>query len=494
MRLLWVFLFVAAVAFAQTDCAIDGTVVNSVTGLPIQRAHVSVVSAEDRAVADSDATGKWDVRHISCGTVKVAAERVGYFTGGKGAAVTLVAGTPAHDTKLQLVPQAVISGRVTDDQGDAIERADVTVITSRVVNGIRSYQGKISTAADDRGEYRFSGLTAGRYLVCAAGPISFFGGADGSRQYGNKCFPGPLAAGASIAMNVSPGYEGRVDFALPLLATFQVRGTLTGLPAGVQGQVVLKFGDRFLSGTARKDNTFVFHNVPPGDYILAAEADNQSYGAHMPLSVGARDVEGVQLRLEPNVSVTGSVKVISSTGRKFNAPFTNAFVKSADGAQQSSQDATGPSFTWPNIAPGRYRLEFFTSGGLYVKSVTMGDRDVMRSEVVIGQGSPPLEVVLSDDGGVVEGDIKVDDALVPGWVMLQSEGRPLYQADVGETGHFRIDNLPPGDYKAYAWDDKENVEYANPDWMQRNAKGKALTVQPAQTQKITLTRQAVTVE
>jgi hypothetical protein len=40
---------------------------------------------------------------------------------------------------------------------------------------------------------------------------------------------------------------------------------------------------------------------------------------------------------------------------------------------------------------------------------------------------------------------------------------------------------------AYAWDDWTHVEYANPDWMQRNASGVAVTVTTGQTAQIRLT-------
>ena len=32
-----------------------------------------------------------------------------------------------------------------------------------------------------------------------------------------------------------------------------------------------------------------------------------------------------------------------------------------------------------------------------------------------------------------------------------------------------MNNLPPGDYSAYAFEDARDVEYADPSWMQSNA-------------------------
>ncbi|MES1258715.1 MAG: hypothetical protein ABUS51_09800, partial [Acidobacteriota bacterium] len=53
-------------------------------------------------------------------------------------------------------------------------------------------------------------------------------------------------------------------------------------------------------------------------------------------------------------------------------------------------------------------------------------------------------------------------------------------------GRFSVANLAPGDYKVYAWDDWQQVEYANPDWMSRNASGSAATVDAGQTVQVKL--------
>jgi len=56
-------------------------------------------------------------------------------------------------------------------------------------------------------------------------------------------------------------------------------------------------------------------------------------------------------------------------------------------------------------------------------------------------------------------------------------------------GHFKIEGLPPGDYQVSAWDDIGLVEYANPAWMQLNAKTVAATVQGSQTTQVKVIRQ-----
>jgi hypothetical protein len=60
-------------------------------------------------------------------------------------------------------------------------------------------------------------------------------------------------------------------------------------------------------------------------------------------------------------------------------------------------------------------------------------------------------------------------------VMLMRDGHPPIPSSVGPDGRFRIAALAPGDYRVYGWDDFQQVEYNDPDWMRRNG-GSAVTV------------------
>src|ERR1035437_2992740 len=103
MRTLAALLFISFVAFAQSPdtkkCSVDGSVVNAVTGAPSVRAHVSVVGANDSALADSDTGGKWRIEHMDCGRVTIAVNRPGFLRL-QQSDLLLVANTPQRDVKL----------------------------------------------------------------------------------------------------------------------------------------------------------------------------------------------------------------------------------------------------------------------------------------------------------------------------------------------------------------------------------------------------------
>jgi len=513
-RALAALLLIVAAGLAQSpdakNCSIDGSVVNSVTGAPVPRAQVGVVGSDDTYVADSNSAGNWSVERLSCGRVTITVNRIGFLRV-QQSNLLLAANTPMHGVDLKLAPQSVLAGRVLDDEGDPILGAQVSLMTSRIINGLRGIQASTSTTTNDLGEYRFSGLTAGKYILCAnAG-----GGvvANGSRSYGERCYPGPMDGGAASAMDVATGYEGRIDFALAPLVTVHVSGVVSGGTEGVTTSINLRPHGQIarmymgLSTQARPDGTFSIRNVPPGSYTVevASNPNNRRLTARVPIDVGESGVEGLQLHLEPGVTVTGTVKIVAATGKKIENPRYAILLRSSEGVfsyDPTDWDETRTAFTITDVVPGNYRLDvspatvFYlkSPAPFYLKSATLGGRDIAGSDVAIGPGGATIEVVMSDDGGVVEGDVSGDDGPAAAWVLLEKDGAPSRNARTDANGHFNIDTVPPGDYRVYAWDDNTKVEYANPEWVRRNGKGVAVTVDPGQTAQVKVVRQIAPAE
>jgi len=453
-----------------------------------------VVGADDSYPAESDAAGRWSAEHIACGAVTIAVSRIAFLRTQRSN-LTLVANTPVHGVKLELAPQAVLAGRVLDSEGDPILGAQVTLMTFRVINGIRGIQASTSATTNDLGEFRFAGLVAGKYIVCAnaGGGVVV---ANGAPAYAEKCYPGSMDAGAAGALDVAAGYEGRIDFALTPTSTVRVSGVVSGQPE--TGNTTVNLTPRTqiarmsmgLSAQVHPDGTFAIRNVPSGSYTLVARAN--SLTARAQIDVGSADVANIQLHLEPGVMVTGTVKVVSATGRKIEKPQYSVILMSPEfvaGANNTVWDENKTAFTIPDVIPGSYRLTFSVPSHFYLKSATLGGRDIASSDVMIGPGAGNIEVVLSDDAGAVEGDVSAEEGPAVSWLFLERDGALSRNARTDANGHFKIDNVPPGDYKVYAWDDNTKVEFANPQWMQLNGKPIAVTVEPLQTAQVKLVRQ-----
>src|SRR3569623_1284854 len=321
MRVLLAVLLASGAAFAQsTDpktCSIDGAGFNSVTHAPIPRALIEVSLPDRLRSTQSDATGKWRVDDLLCGAVNITVSRIGYLE-----KRPLAVQGPAQDVKMELTPQVVLAGRVTDDQGDPIRNAHISLLTSGILEGRRTILSSAGAGTNDLGEYRFSGLSAGRYILCASARTNI------GRFYSQQRLPGTAEDGAD-ALQATAGYEGRIDFTLSPLPVYRVSGAVEGAPAdGMAIQAILNSqtawqGDSFAT-RRHHDGVFVFPALPPGNYKLFTETGRGS--AETAVVITNADVEDVRMRLEPRVNVSGVVRAVSLAGKTIGPRDYDAFI------------------------------------------------------------------------------------------------------------------------------------------------------------------------
>jgi hypothetical protein len=384
-----------------------------------------------------------------------------------------------------LTPQAVITGVVLDDQNDPIQRATVTVMSSHVVQGERRRYFPSTAVTNDIGEFRVAGLPAGKYIVCANGN-AWNGPVPGdARAFGEQCSPGPIDERA--------GSEERLSLQLNPIALHHVRGIVSGAPAGVAVQLTIQ-GMKSLMAPVHDDGSFDFAEVPTGSWMLAAAAfdENDRWMGMLQLDVRDSDVNGLHLHLDRGVSVTGHLRIVSPSGNTPNAPDFMAFLNSSQGAFGATQTVWNEdhtSFTLPNVTAGSYRFDLRAPAPFYMKSATLDGRDIADTEQPIGPGAGEIDVVLSDECGSIEGIVSADDKPAAAMILVQDDQAKTLMVEANADGHFKLNSLHPGAYKVYAWDDATNVEYANPVWMQRNAKGVDVTVNVGQTARANVVRQ-----
>ena len=117
-----------------------------------------------------------------------------------------------------------------------------------------------------------------------------------------------------------------------------------------------------------------------------------------------------------------------------------------------------------NVEAGRYRAQISTHGPWYVQSAAIGQTDLLREELVVGQGGEqrPIEVLLRDDGGSITGTVISDNNAVPAVLLVVAERRatPPQVQNASERG-FTLNNLAPGDYMLFAFDSTDGLEYTS---------------------------------
>jgi hypothetical protein len=477
------------------DCAIDGSVVNSQTGEPIARAHLTLNSAGSAASTSTDSSGRWSLSNVACGPAPLLVTRTGFLQQARRAA-NLVSGSPVHDMKIELTPQSVFYGKVLDDQGDPVMGAEVAVFIARIAEGRLSFQRNFGSNTNDLGEYRVPNITRGKYIVCSS--------ARNAQERGDlvgvqTCYPGPLEGGAPSAMDVPAGREIKVDFTLRQTPVVHVRGTVTGLPEGRNiGLSIVPRGPAASQvnpgGGNGRDGKFDFR-VPAGSYMISADyfEGGKHLLARVPIEVGATDIDNVTVAMNGGFAVTGQVRINSQsqqTSARSQFGMNLRPVEPTTGAGQLKWDADHTSFAFNDMSPGAYRFDVFPPAPFYVKSATLAGQDILNNEFSVAQAAGPIEIVLSDDGGSIEGDaVNADGQLVTGGIIALRDGRATV---IQSAGHFKLQNLAPGDYAVYAWDDANQVPYADQDWMRRYAgSGTAVTVSAGQNAQVKLTQQKV---
>jgi hypothetical protein len=495
------------------DCAADGTVVNAITGEPIPRARVIVSSAGSPYATATDNTGRWSLSNLACGSGQLNATRPGYLQNAaarrgplrRGAfqSLTLAPGSPVHELKIELIPQSVVFGRVVDEQGDPVMGANVIALLSAVVVGKVRFQQSGLGNTDDLGQYRIANLPRGRYIFCAhLNQQNFPTRTDTQTMTADTCYPGPLEGGTAGAMEVPAGRETKLDFVLNQVLGIHVRGTVSGLPEG-RG-IGINLVKRGVNSDFRgnqpatvRDGKFDIR-AAPGSYMLTANyfEGGKRLMARVPIEAGSSDIDGIALHLESGFTVTGLVRFESQSGQAPAKPSgLRLNLRSSEpnngGGGQVKWDADRTTFSINDMAPGSYGLDAFAAPPFYVKSATLAGQDILRGEIPISQAAGPIEIVLRDDGGSIEGDVvDADGKPAPSGIMLlRGDGRLV--GPMPETnGHFKLQNIAPGDYVIYAWDDPNSVEYANADWMRRYAgNGSPVTITAGQNVQVKLTQQ-----
>jgi hypothetical protein len=240
---------------APAKGSVEGQVMNLKAGSPLKKASVQLVmmnprvggagrgQAPVRKVAETDQQGRFAFTGLDAGKYQLSAERQGFLRQNYGARKYSGGGTPVlvadgQNVKaivFQLTPQAVITGKVLDEDGEGV--ADQPVRALRYVyRGGRRQWSMVGTAqTSDIGEFRLPNLEPGRYLVSS----NARSGAMNRRQlqsseplpavpdmmYATTYYPSTTNASTAIPIDVGAGGEVRgIDVRLVKTRVYRVRG------------------------------------------------------------------------------------------------------------------------------------------------------------------------------------------------------------------------------------------------------------------------------
>jgi hypothetical protein len=366
---------------------ISGVVVDGSSGAPVAGAVVQIAAVPVRPLAGqtrqlTDERGRFAFTGLA-GDLEytLTGSKFGYLPGGYGREtlptdplrpIKLATDAWVPNLRLPIWKPGIISGSVRDESGEPVVGIFVRALVRIRVYGRNELASGPLAVTDDRGEYRFSGLAAGRYLVQVPSVQSTVPAgtaivpdrsraSDGALEVNDTHrlvvsrypLPPPPMGGRQMAYPVSfhratsvvsqaevidlqyGEDRANVDITLSPVPTARVAGVVAGPPESLAsltlrllpvGMENLGLGSEAATTLVGADGSFTFVNVPAGSYVI--EAPN-SVGD---LATVTRSFVGPSLPLPPGRPGSGSssaeiglvpgVHFSRSTFRGVTAPYS----------------------------------------------------------------------------------------------------------------------------------------------------------------------------
>ena len=476
-------LVVCCAGLGAQPAAVEGVVVNQATGRPVAGVHVRFLSAAPGAEgqpygAVSDLAGHFSIASLPAGTYIAEPKQRGFFyMPSKGGApvrrVTLKSGQQLTGFKIEMVPGATISGRVTDDNGDPAQAGVFAEDESgRTYSGRVAYHRRAGRVSPERG--------AGQVLHRrATGPPRDQPGAgDPHRWHRRSDLRERLITPVRQARQKPCWWKRRRAPSLPAW-TSTWRGSRAAATSPEWSQARRKGraapwccsweGDdprrrNFRGGMGvGPDGHFQFTNLPPGTYrLLGSHQDDKAklYSQPADVHLEGGDVTNVSLVLAPGGELTENWRWRAFRPKEKLSVGLET-MGSGENPPAAQVDSNGV-FRVAGILPGSYRVNVTPlPENAYLKSVRLdgveapdGELDLSRA----AQGSS-LKILVSPNGGQIEGKLLDKDGeplgAMPAMVILAADPREIdleRSLKTTEDGTYRFQGIRPGKYRLLAFD------------------------------------------
>lgn len=498
---------------------IFGVVINSLTSQPVS--HALVQFGPRAALTDTE--GHFVLTEVN-GYGVPSATKPGYFPEDLTPAV--MSSPPAdgqsESVEIRLVPEAIVSGHVTESGGEPLEGISVSLRMLAVSNGLEYWQTRSSATTNAEGEFRIAELPAGEYAIQTM--FKQDGPPEGEAVAGYVPVAYPvLGANGAGALKIHAGDHLEVDLSTHLEPLYPVPIAMSGAPEHRWGN----FSVRTVDGVEinpllrRNPETGEFRILlPSGTFELRVEgfetapnsgnqlgetgADPVRLFASRSLTVTEGKANHLQLSLEPMASVrveTAEEKVATTP----NPQEANQFVsRPADGQAAQGPPSVGiglvstESDSYPtayyaerpgdpmhlnrgaadgpmlirNLPPGKYMLQAQTQPPWYVASAFCGGTDLTREPLVITGSAAgcAISVVLRDNPSSLKVSVSEGSGAATAFIYavpLNNLTRDVQTFTTSSDGKASLDGLPPGQYLLLAMRHSEQLAFRDPESLRR---------------------------
>jgi hypothetical protein len=481
---------------------ISGVVVDAVTGAPVAHAELSISVGPDETKTTAGEDGRFVFQGLEAAKYPLFATAQGYVRegynqhGGFQTAVVVGSEIDSEHVIFRLHRQVIITGRVTDEHGEAVRQAQVMLFGTESTSGRHARFVQAQMQTDDLGEYRFVRLPPGKYYVAVEGRpwyaqtgFSYLPEQEGhsfrslnrgpSRDpsldvvYPITFYPGLTDEQAAGQLNLTAGDKVEANVQLQAVPAVHVR--LTNLPVG---EIAIQIAaTEKLFGTLDMELGVASAQISPGEYEVAGLPPGE-----VKVVVNQGGSQGSSSRtIRTNVSEgetldgAGAGATANVSGRViFPAGEANPVRGQVSLVGEDTQGASAMlekdgRFSFASVQDGVYNVfvnlpvsdEYV--GGVYATGAKASGREI----TIAGAGDVQLSITMGRGVGQVTGVAKVDgkptaDVMV---LLVPESGQNLeedYRLDQSDSdGTFALGGILPGRYSLVAIEDGWDLEWAN---------------------------------
>lgn len=470
---------------------VAGVVVVVMSSVPSQRFRTA-------GRARTDAEGRYRVAGVPPGRYVITPVAPAYvlqemnsFPPGKP--LTLSAGDSVEDADFRIVRGGVVTGRVTDSDGNPVVAEPVQVASADSSNGeLRTPPAFISSqndrSTDDRGVYRIYGLQPGRYRVSIGGDGRTFR-APGSKYYRRTFYPSTAEESQAKIVEVTDGGVSEdVDITLGAPErTFRISGRfvmadtnqpvqVTGFGYGQIDPNSRQLTGDYSGGGSNARGEFQAMGLAPGRYKIFAYPGPLDavdwYSDTTDFEVTDSDVSGIVVKLRRGATVSGVVTLegvsdrataarMLAGARVYGFPERSGGNDDPGGYLRPVLLAPDGSFRLTGVRPGKFRLNFNSEvKGLSLSRIEVGGV-VQREGVQVAEGAQVTDVrlVLVYGSAVLRGQLNFPGGGAPpqGTRMIviarrvgSNDDQWSKGAEADARGRFQLEGLAAGEYEVQA--------------------------------------------
>src|SRR5579871_375598 len=461
----------ATPAAPTTPGVVRGHVYGNDTGAGLKRADVTLQATGrfQPQGTTSDAQGGFEFRNVEPGDYTLSCSKTGYVGSSYGARssnapparITVKDGQEVRDIDCRMQRGGVITGVVTNDEGEPVVYANVQVMIKTYRRGHPTLQASAGNGnTDDRGRYRIFGLSPGRYYVQASRRGS---GPTNSREtaYGNVIYPTATRLQDAQAIQLLPGAEmGGIDMVLRTLSTFSISGRVMDSQSGrmlSSGNINAMAEDFMMMGGGnsgsqiKQDGSFQLKGLLPGHYRLTIQQGFGGPGGFGPAGRGgpggpnaqgrggqaaprpftkevelqSSNIDNLTIVITPGSTIRGKLEAeggaVPDNSRVTLTPRNDQVGFRGPGMTGQAQVNPDGTFEIADVQPGTYDLQVLSrvgngspaaninyggglnlgggngNGGFFLSALSAGGSDILDTGIVVPEGGAAVQIAATID-------------------------------------------------------------------------------------------------